>query len=121
MERVAQKSAAQGYPRSRLSDFTEEEIALVRGTSDFFGVNHYSGTYVSSSLYTSQYPVPSTYDDVEVGQYVPDDWTQSASVWLRVSCIFLVQASFEKTSLSDEEGIFYFQHLFMGSAEWVVR
>lgn len=85
LELAAKKSAAQGFPRSRLSDFTDEEKAYIRGTSDFFGVNHYSGGFVSASLFTSQYPVPSTMDDVEVGLMKPDDWPQSASFWLQVS------------------------------------
>lgn len=83
LELVAKKSAAQGFPRSRLIDFTEEEKAYIRGTSDFYGVNHYTGSLVSSSLYTSQYAVPSSLDDIEVGQMIPDDWLQSASAWFQ--------------------------------------
>nr|XP_021200129.2 myrosinase 1 [Helicoverpa armigera] len=82
-ELAAKKSAAQGYPRSRLPDFTEEEKAYVRGTSDFFGVNHYSGALTSGSLYTNQYAVPSSMDDIEVGQVALDDWLQGASPWLK--------------------------------------
>lgn len=83
LELVAEKSAAQGFPKSRLIDFTEEEKAYIRGTSDFFGVNHYSGALASFSLYTPQ-AVPSSMDDIGVGQMVPDDWLQSASAWFQV-------------------------------------
>ncbi|XP_035433262.2 myrosinase 1 [Spodoptera frugiperda] len=82
LELVAEKSAAQGFPKSRLIDFTEEEKAYIRGTSDFFGVNHYSGALASFSLYTPQ-AVPSSMDDIGVGQMVPDDWLQSASAWFQ--------------------------------------
>ncbi|XP_049765061.1 myrosinase 1-like [Schistocerca cancellata] len=47
-QRVDANSAAEGRPRSRLPTFTEEEIAYLRGSSDFFGVNHYFTTMVTS-------------------------------------------------------------------------
>ncbi|XP_026725123.1 myrosinase 1-like [Trichoplusia ni] len=84
VERVAAKSAAQGYSRSRLPDFSEEEKAFILGTSDFFGVNHYSGSYVSQTLYTSQHAIPSALDDIEMGTYAPDEWLQSASSWFQL-------------------------------------
>ncbi|XP_049837164.1 myrosinase 1-like [Schistocerca gregaria] len=47
-ERVDANSAAEGRPRSRLPTFTQEEIAYLRGSSDFFGVNHYYTNIVTS-------------------------------------------------------------------------
>ncbi|XP_049837160.1 myrosinase 1-like isoform X1 [Schistocerca gregaria] len=47
-QRVDANSAAEGRPRSRLPTFTEEEISYLRGSSDFFGVNHYFTTMVTS-------------------------------------------------------------------------
>ncbi|CAH0602993.1 unnamed protein product [Chrysodeixis includens] len=75
-QRVAAKSAAQGYPRSRLIEFTPEEIQYVRGTSDFFGLNHYT-TY---SVYRNEsvqgyYEIPSLYDDAEVILYQKTEWS----------------------------------------------
>ncbi|XP_053601049.1 myrosinase 1-like [Plodia interpunctella] len=81
-ERVAQKSAEQGYPWSRMPDFTEEEKQYVRGASDFFGVNHYTAYLISATEHISQYVVPSLMDDAGVGSYVPEEWPQSASSWL---------------------------------------
>lgn len=83
-EKIAAKSSAQGFPRSRLPEFTEEEVDLVRGSSDFFGLNHYTTTlvYRNASMYGQR--VPSYYDDMEVGQYQAAEWPTSASDWLRV-------------------------------------
>ncbi|XP_075973346.1 myrosinase 1-like [Anticarsia gemmatalis] len=83
-ELVAEKSANQGFPRSRLPAFSEEEKEFIKGTSDFFGVNHYGGGYVSFSLYDLENSVvPSTQDDIQVGSYAPEDWPQAASFWLK--------------------------------------
>lgn len=85
-ERVAAKSAAQGFPRSRLPEFTAEEVEFVRGTSDFFGLNHYTSgiVYRNESVY-NVHPVPSYNDDIDVGSYQDPSWPGSASTWLNVS------------------------------------
>lgn len=84
-ERVATKSATQGFPRSRLPELSPEEVELIRGTSDFFGLNHYttSMVYRNESVYT-MHPVPSMYDDLETASYQPAEWKSSAADWLKV-------------------------------------
>uniref|UniRef100_A0A2A4JNV2 Cytosolic beta-glucosidase n=1 Tax=Heliothis virescens TaxID=7102 RepID=A0A2A4JNV2_HELVI len=84
-ERIAEKSAQQGFPWSRLPEFTDEEKALAQGAADFFGVNHYTAYLVSATEHKSFHPVPSLYDDVDAGSYVPDDWPKSASSWLTLA------------------------------------
>lgn len=84
MDIVAAKSAEQGYPRSRLQDFTEEEKAYVRGTYDFFGVNHYTSYLVSATEHKLEQAVPSMYDDIDVGWTVDEAWPVAASTWLTV-------------------------------------
>ncbi|XP_028157524.1 myrosinase 1-like isoform X2 [Ostrinia furnacalis] len=81
-EKVAAKSAAQGFPRSRLPEFTAEEIEMVRGSSDFFGLNHYT-TYLVYSNESLEYDAPSYYDDIEAKLYHPNHWSGGASVWLK--------------------------------------
>lgn len=44
MERVANRSYAEGFRRSRLPTFTSEEINMLRGSADYFGLNHYSSS-----------------------------------------------------------------------------
>ncbi|CAH4037034.1 unnamed protein product [Pieris brassicae] len=65
--RVALKSAEQGYPRSRLPEFTQEEIHYVRGTSDFYGFNHYTTYFLTRKWYTPEV-VPSQVDDIGATQ-----------------------------------------------------
>ncbi|CAG4967222.1 unnamed protein product [Parnassius apollo] len=81
-EIVAQKSIEQGYPRSRMPEFTDEEKAFVKGAADFFGVNHYTTVLISATENLNEHVVPSLSDDVGTGNYVPDDWPKSASSWL---------------------------------------
>ncbi|KAL0895549.1 hypothetical protein ABMA27_011652 [Loxostege sticticalis] len=81
-ERVATKSLQQGYQWSRMPSFTEEERMFVRGTYDFFGVNHYTAYLVSANEYLTDQIEPSLLDDVGVGIHVPEEWPKSASSWL---------------------------------------
>ncbi|KAG7296377.1 hypothetical protein JYU34_021521 [Plutella xylostella] len=81
-EQVAEKSAAQGYPRSRLPEFTDEEKALVRGTYDFMGINHYTGLLVSAEN-VPQYPSPSLSDDVGANLIQLDWWKPGSAPWFR--------------------------------------
>lgn len=87
MARVAQKSKEQGYSTSRLPEFTEDEKTFIKGSSDFFGVNHYTSFLVSANNYKDDYRVPSLLDDLDTGMYVPDEWLKSASPWLTVSLL----------------------------------
>lgn len=87
-ERVAKKSMEQGYKKSRMPEFTDEEKEYVRGAYDFFGVNHYSGFFVSATEYKTVNPIPSFLDDEENGIFRPAEWPASASPWLVVSLKF---------------------------------
>ncbi|XP_069355808.1 lactase/phlorizin hydrolase-like [Maniola hyperantus] len=42
-------SLAEGHKESRLPAFTEEEIEFVKGTADFYGINHYTSYLVRPS------------------------------------------------------------------------
>ncbi|CAH2988917.1 unnamed protein product [Chilo suppressalis] len=77
-EKVSAKSAAQGYYRSRLVEFTEEEVNMIRGSSDFIGLNHYT-TYLS---YRSNVTLEEKQDS-DVTSYQPNSWPGSASEWLK--------------------------------------
>lgn len=85
-EIVAKKSAEQGYPRSRMPTFTEEERAYVQGSYDFLGLNHYSGNIVSATEFKEPQAVPSQYDDIGVGWTVDQEsWVKGQSAWMYVS------------------------------------
>ncbi|XP_063629934.1 myrosinase 1-like, partial [Cydia splendana] len=81
-DRVAKKSKEQGFPRSRLPSLSKDEIELIKGSSDFLGLNHYT-TYLTSPSKGS-HPVPSFADDVSVDTTTGrEKWTQSRSAWLK--------------------------------------
>ncbi|XP_072934968.1 myrosinase 1-like isoform X2 [Epargyreus clarus] len=81
---VGEKSAAQGFFRSRLPEFTPEEIEYVKGTSDFFGFNHYSSRFYSREKFEKgMYPVPS-YDDDIGAYYSYMDYEKSAVIHVTV-------------------------------------
>ncbi|KAH9634923.1 hypothetical protein HF086_017222 [Spodoptera exigua] len=84
-ERIAEKSAQQRFPRSRLPEFTEEEKAFVKGSADFFGVNHYTTVKVSATKSKQFFSAPSMMDDVNVGYYFPEEYPASASPWLKLA------------------------------------
>ena len=48
-EKIDAKSEAQGFPESRLPSFTEEESAMILGSSDFLGMNFYTAQVAFSS------------------------------------------------------------------------
>lgn len=85
-ERVAAKSLAQGFKRSRLPDFTNQELELIRGTSDFIGLNHYTTNLVNQSITSEALnDIPSYEDDHEAKTYQPSEWDSAASSWIKVS------------------------------------
>lgn len=54
--KIDEKSAAQGYAESRLPQFTEEEEAMVLGSSDFLGLNIYTSFLVYPEQVTRRLP-----------------------------------------------------------------
>lgn len=71
-----------------MPELTADDIAYIKGTSDFFGVNHYSSVmaYRNASVY-GIHPVPSLKDDLEISTYQPDVWPTSDSKLLSRSSI----------------------------------
>ncbi|XP_077295396.1 myrosinase 1-like [Arctopsyche grandis] len=82
-DRVARNSLAQGYRRSRLPEFTPEEIAYIKGTCDFFGLNHYTSTMIRS-LTTTISMEPNFRDDVDTDCFYDPSWPEATSSWLKV-------------------------------------
>ncbi|CAG4997855.1 unnamed protein product [Parnassius apollo] len=74
-ERVKAKSIQQGFPRSRLPELTPTEIETIRGSSDYFGLNHYFTLYVyRNESVKGLYPSPSKNDDLEAAIYQKEEW-----------------------------------------------
>lgn len=80
---IANRSKIQGFSRSRLPEFTEEEKEYIKNTYDFIGVNCYTGSLAAAI----DQPDMETRDwsaDSQVHDYQPDDWPSAASSWLKV-------------------------------------
>ncbi|KAM9364867.1 lactase/phlorizin hydrolase-like [Pholidichthys leucotaenia] len=80
--RIRERSLAAGLPESRLPEFTPEEIQRIKGTHDFFGLNHYTTVLA--------FPVDhGTAEgfDADRGVVVVSErtWLDSGSVWLKIA------------------------------------
>lgn len=86
IERIAKLSQEQGFVKSRLPEFTPEEIAKLKGSSDYFGFNAYTTRLVwqNGDANPGEYAVPSFDHDRDVYEYIDPSWPTSASSWLRV-------------------------------------
>lgn len=82
-ERIANRSKLEGFEESRLPAFTQEEIQNIKGTYDFLGLNHYS-SYMVKTDPEPEIGSPSWDDDTGIYEYQLDEWTPSASEWIRV-------------------------------------
>ncbi|CAK1544188.1 unnamed protein product [Leptosia nina] len=86
-EKVAAKSLEQGFFSSRLPEFTQAEIDMIKGSSDFFGLNQYTTALVyRNESVNGKYPVPSYYDDIGAVLYQPEEWESSWSgtTWMKI-------------------------------------
>ena len=81
--KIDQKSAQQGFKDSRLPKFTEEESAMIAGSSDFLGLNFYT----SNIVYPEERPVEevSYFSDSDVGSTQDQAWYCAGSSWLKVT------------------------------------
>ncbi|XP_024947339.1 myrosinase 1 isoform X2 [Cephus cinctus] len=80
-EKIASASLEQGYPRSRLPEFSQEWIEYIRGSSDFLGVNHYTSTLVEPGV---ESVVPSVFADRKIILSPDPSWPRANSSWLYV-------------------------------------
>ncbi|XP_069685323.1 myrosinase 1-like [Periplaneta americana] len=80
-ERIKKNSLSEGFKSSRLPSLTLEEIEYIKGTWDFFGLNHYTTVYGSAGEVGS---APSINRDVGVVTSQDPRWPSSGSSWLKV-------------------------------------
>ncbi|KAM8933999.1 lactase/phlorizin hydrolase-like [Pelodytes ibericus] len=81
--KIRERSLLQGSVTSRLPEFTESEKQRIKGTYDFFGLNHYTSVLVGAAIY----PPNEVGYDADRGVYLMSDrtWLGSGSNWLRVT------------------------------------
>ncbi|KAF6205529.1 hypothetical protein GE061_019702 [Apolygus lucorum] len=78
---IDNNSAREGRNFSRLPYFTVKEIEQIRGTFDFFALNHYSSRMCTNGKRGQS---PSWSRDMEVYAYFNASWPPSQSSWLKV-------------------------------------
>lgn len=86
IDRIEAHSKQQGFSRSRLPTFTQDEIERIRNTSDFFGINSYTSVLVTRNdrNNSGNFPIPSFNHDMGVVESFDENWPKSASSWLHV-------------------------------------
>ncbi|XP_029968164.1 lactase-phlorizin hydrolase-like [Salarias fasciatus] len=81
--RARERSLAGGLSESRLPEFTPEEIQRIKGTHDYFGLNHYT------SVLAFPITIPPEFQDYEADKEVAvisdRAWIESGSPWLRIT------------------------------------
>nr|WPM03639.1 glycoside hydrolase family 1 [Phyllotreta armoraciae] len=81
---IAERSLKQGFEKSRLPAFTQQEIDFINNTVDFLGVNFYTSTMVKNKNDTEKKEI-SWGADAEIEAYQKPEWEGSASSWLKVT------------------------------------
>ncbi|XP_017483825.1 PREDICTED: myrosinase 1 isoform X2 [Rhagoletis zephyria] len=86
IDRIHNLSKEQGFTRSRLPEFTADEVRRIRGTADFFGINSYTSKRVTKNDHnnSNNFPIPSFNHDMGVIEDQDPNWTGSGSAWLKV-------------------------------------
>lgn len=79
---IAENSKNENLQMSRLPIFTQEEMQLIKGSADFFGVNYFTSTYAESGTELIT-PTPSYARDQNVIETQDSRWSVAASNWLR--------------------------------------
>ncbi|XP_046903198.1 lactase-phlorizin hydrolase-like [Hypomesus transpacificus] len=79
---IQERSLAAGLKKSRLPEFTPEQIKRIKGTHDYFGFNHYTTVLAFPVAYGNL----QHYDaDRGAGTIADRSWLDSGSSWLKVS------------------------------------
>ncbi|KAJ3638411.1 hypothetical protein MTP99_001777 [Tenebrio molitor] len=83
IDRIGERSEKEGFDKSRLPEFTSQEIEDIKGTYDFIGLNHYT-TSLAEWIEDYEIGEPSSNKDISVKGSLDDSWESSASSWLKV-------------------------------------
>ncbi|KAJ8980751.1 hypothetical protein NQ317_013756 [Molorchus minor] len=78
-DRIAEKSRRQNFSSSRLPPFSKDEVALLKGSADFFGLNHYH-TFLATNLEYPDQDGPSFIGDKGTFLYQDPFWQPSPMV-----------------------------------------
>ncbi|XP_047456732.1 lactase-phlorizin hydrolase-like isoform X2 [Mugil cephalus] len=79
---IRERSLASGLPKSRLPEFTPEEIKRINGTYDYFGFNHYTSVLAFNVDHGNNVHYEA---DKGAAQMSDRTWLEAGSDWLRVA------------------------------------
>ncbi|CAG0894932.1 unnamed protein product [Darwinula stevensoni] len=82
IDKIGEKSEAQGYPESRLPAFTAEEQEMLAGSSDFFGLNTYTSSYANNLVHDSECVSYACDSDTQISS--DPSWYGTGSDWLKL-------------------------------------
>ncbi|KAJ8973913.1 hypothetical protein NQ317_000458 [Molorchus minor] len=74
IERIAVRSKNEGFEKSRLPAFTDEEVKYIKGTYDFLGLNQYSSSLVRHNKEEAAIGSPSYYKDLGTTIFRDPSW-----------------------------------------------
>ncbi|CAN9497957.1 unnamed protein product [Ophioblennius macclurei] len=80
---VRERSLAAGHAKSRLPEFTPEEVQRINGTYDYFGFNFYTGVL---GFHINAPIEQETYEGDRSVAFIPDrTWIDTGSSWLKIT------------------------------------
>lgn len=82
---VAERSKMEGFRRSRLPEFTKEEVEYIRGTYDFLGLNHYTTVLIKDVPFVPISGKPSVKKDSRIMLFYDPSWPSTTVNWNTVS------------------------------------
>ncbi|CAH1106430.1 unnamed protein product [Psylliodes chrysocephalus] len=78
--RVAERSKKEGYKKTRLPQFTSEEIKFIKGTHDYLAINHYF-TFLAGEEPEAPYTETHYENDVRVINSRMPNWELGSNSW----------------------------------------
>ncbi|CAG5057554.1 unnamed protein product [Parnassius apollo] len=85
---IAENSKREGYPRSRLPAFTQDEIDFIKGTYDFYGFNFYTSRLVRKARdgeTISNWPLGNGCPELDAALEVDPSWDKAVSAWFWIN------------------------------------
>lgn len=110
---IAQASNNELLQKSRLPIFTNEEIAMIKGTYDFFTLNYYAAYLVEATDVNDSYDdFHKKASDTKTKVYQDENWPKSPEFWLKVSKPILKIVTFCKLTFINIFHLFIFLSFF---------
>ncbi|KAJ8973205.1 hypothetical protein NQ317_018954 [Molorchus minor] len=80
IDRVAFRSEGEGFNKSRLPELSDDEIEYIKGTYDYFAINHY-GSDLVRDVAESDFDTPNYNLDMRIQSLGDPDWNHTFCGW----------------------------------------